>query len=283
MNTYFDLKMPDPVFNRFAGYIQQTCGIKMPKSKKGMLESRLKKRLRLLNLDSFEDYEKMVFSRRGMRDEVYHMIDVVTTNKTDFFREPEHFHFFHDHVLPELLACHGTGVRRPIRTWSAGCSSGEEPYALAMILNEFAGTTPGYRFTVLGTDISNAVLATARRGVYQKRRVDPVPDHLKRKYFMRSRDRDLELVRVVPELRARVQYLRLNLMARYFELGDVFEVLFCRNVIIYFDKPTQEILLRKLCDHLVPDGYLFLGHSETLHNFDLPIRQVRPMVYQRLD
>lgn len=283
MNIYLDLKMPDPVFNRFAGYIQRTCGIKMPQAKKGMLESRLKKRLRSLNISSFEEYEELVFSRKGMRGEVYRMIDLVTTNKTDFFREPEHFHFLRDHALQELLDYHGAGVPRPVRVWSAGCSSGEEPYGLGMILEEFARSKPGYRYTILATDISKTVLATARRGVYQEGRVEPVPGHLKRRYLMRSRDRDLELVRIVPRLRSRIFYRRLNFMDRDFKLDSAFEVLFCRNVIIYFDKPTQEILLQKLCDHLVPGGYLFLGHSETLHNFDLPIRQIRPMIYRRQD
>ncbi len=283
MTTYLDLKMPDPVFNRFARFIQTTCGIKMPHTKKIMLESRLKKRLRSLNLSSFEEYEDLVFGRGGQHDEVDLMIDAVTTNKTDFFREPEHFEFLRKSALQELLDYYGWGIRKPVRVWSAGCSTGEEAYALAMVLNEFAEQTAGYRYTVLGTDISASVLETARRGVYQERLIDPVPDQLKRKYFMRSRDRDLGLVRVVPELRSNVNYRRLNLVERDFKLDGTFEILFCRNVLIYFEKKTQDVLLNKLFDHLQSGGYLFLGHSETLHNFDLPFRQVRPMVYRRQD
>lgn len=281
MNTCLDLKMPDPVFERFAGYIHSHCGIRMPVTKKGMLESRLRKRLRSLNLGSFEEYAELLFSGPGMCPELLNMIDAVTTNKTDFFREADHYHYLRDNVMQELLDCRGAGLRRPVRVWSAGCSSGEEAYTLAMILDDFGSGTPGYRYSVMGTDISNAVLEKARRGVYPEKSAEPVPGRFRKRYLMRSRNAGLGLVRVVPEIRSRVSFHRLNLMERNFNLNGGFDVLFCRNVLIYFDKTTRETLLRKLCEHLEESGYLFLGHSETVQGFNLPITQIRPAVYRR--
>lgn len=265
-------------FARLGRFIYDVCGIKMPPSKKTMLESRLQRRVRDLGMDSFASYCGYLFSPEGQADETARMIDLVTTNKTDFFREPDHFTYLVEKVLPLWWQEFGA-TGRPFRAWSAGCSSGEEPYTMAMVLQSFADRCPGFDFRILATDISTRVLEKASRAVYAEERVHTVPDQFKRKYLLRSKDREERLVRVVPELRARVQFERLNFMEDFGIRGE-FDIVFCRNVIIYFDRPTQELLMGRFLDHLRPDGHLFLGHSETLSGHNLPLKAVYPTVYR---
>ena len=266
-------------FTRLSTFIETELGIKMPPAKRVMLESRLQKRLRALGLTDFDAYIRHVFEHEG--DEIIHMIDVVTTNKTDFFREPDHFVFLADHVLPHALERGWGDGRNFFKAWSAASSTGEEAYTLAVVMGEFRRINPRFDFRILGTDISSAVLATARKAVYPAHRIDPVRPELRKRYFMRSRNGEDPLVRVKPALRERVQFHRMNLMAARFPVQDRFHVIFCRNVIIYFDRQRQEELLRKLYDYLVPGGLLFLGHSETLAGMDLPVTSVAPTVYRR--
>ena len=213
---------------------------------------------------------------RGGEREITALIDVITTNKTDFFREPGHFEFLTGVALPSLAA----GSSRPLNVWSAGCSSGEEPYTLAIVLSEYAQEHPGFQFSILATDISTRVLEKARLGVYDIGTIAPIPAEAKRKYLLKSRDRNKPRARVAPEIRARVAFQRLNLMDAEFGLANPMDVIFCRNVVIYFDKTTQEQLIRKFARNLRPRGYLFMGHSETLHGFDVPLAQVAPTVYR---
>jgi len=269
-------------FTRFGELIHSTCGIKMPPQKKSMLEARLRKRLRNLGMQGFDEYSEFVFSPRGMQEELVNLIDVVTTNKTDFFREPKHFDFLAEVALPRLINSYGAGVQRPLRVWSAGCSTGEEPYTLAMVLSEFASTSPGFDFTILGTDISTQVLEKARLGVYRQERVEPVPEGLKKKYLLRSRDPEKGLVRLAPELRTKVLFRHLNFMGGDFGLREPIDVIFFRNVMIYFDRSQQMALLERLCACLPPGRYLFTGHSESLHGMGLPIVQVAPAVYRKV-
>lgn len=268
-------------FCRLSQLIKTHCGIKMPASKQTMLEARLQKRLRALGLKSFGNYCDYLFSPEGMDKELVHLIDVVTTNKTEFFREPQHFEYLVQAVLPKLLRAQDTGIRRWLRIWSAGCSTGEEPYTLAMVLSEFAERYPGFQYAVLATDISTDVLDKAKLGIYERSRVDPVPMALKKKYLLRNKDESRGLVRIVPELRARVQFCRLNFMGDDFDLREPMDIIFCRNVIIYFDRPTQERILNQLCRYLIPGGYLFLGHSETLSGLSVPLLPAAPTVYRK--
>ncbi|HKK48288.1 MAG TPA: CheR family methyltransferase [Alkalispirochaeta sp.] len=267
-------------FRRLSRFIEGEVGIKMPPAKRIMLESRLQKRLRALQLSSFDEYVRHVFDHDG--DEIIHMIDVVTTNKTDFFREADHFTFLRDRILPEHFP-QGWGESSPLKAWSSASSTGEEAYTLGIVLAEFRRLNPRFDFRILGTDISTAVLATARKGVYPVGRIDPVDQTLRKRYFLRSRDSAADLVRVKPVLRERASFHRLNLMAPTFPIRDRFHIIFCRNVIIYFERPRQEELLRKLYNYLVPGGFLFLGHSETLAGIDLPVESVAPTVYRRPD
>ena len=271
-------KLSEKDFFRLSQFIHSECGIKMPVPKKVMLEARLKKRLRALGLESYEEYCDFLFSPAGMDQERISMINVVTTNKTDFFREPRHFEYLLQNALPELMRLCGNGTRS---IWSAGCSTGEEPYTLAMVLSEFAARTHGFNFSLLATDISTTVLERAVRGIYKEERLETVPLEFKRKYFMRSKDRGKGLVRVLPAVRSLIKFRRLNFLDHDFGMRELQDIIFCRNVIIYFDRPTQEKVLGRLCHHLVPGGYLFMGHSETLSSLDLPLVSVGPMVYRK--
>ncbi|HQO79809.1 MAG TPA: protein-glutamate O-methyltransferase [Deltaproteobacteria bacterium] len=270
------------LFSRLSDFIYRESGIKMPLTKKTMLEARLQKRLRSMGLTSYDEYCSYLFSPEGIANELVHMIDVVTTNKTDFFREAQHFEYLIEHVLPSLVQSRGAGIRRPFMAWSAACSSGEEPYTLAMVLDQFSRRARGFTFQVLGTDISTRVLETARDGIYHEERIEQIPLELRRSYFMKSRDRSRRLVRVVPELRAHVKFRRLNFMEDDFGMREKMDVVFCRNVLIYFDRPTQEAVINRICGHLHSGGYLFTGHSETINGMKVPLTPVANTVSRRI-
>lgn len=267
-------------FGRLAAFIEEQCGIRMPPAKRIMVESRLRRRLRVLGLPSFAAYLAFLFNSAEGPAEQVHLVDAVSTNKTDFFREPEHFEVLVRTALPELARARGAGIGRPLAVWSAGCSTGEEPYTLAMVLSEVAAGLPGFRFFILATDISTAVLAKASRAVYEDDRIDPIPQALRQRYLLRSRDPSRRVVRIAPELRAHVRLRRVNFLDPDFGLREKMDVIFCRNVMIYFDRPTQETLIQRFCQHLVPGGYLFIGHSETVNGLDVPLRPVAPTVYR---
>jgi len=270
-------------FARLGEFIQTECGIKMSASKKTMLEARLRKRLRSLDMESFSEYCDYLFSPRGVKNELIHMIDVVTTNKTDFFREPAHFDYLFHTALPELIASRGSDIRKKLVLWSAGCSTGEEPYTLSMVLSEFAESHPGsaINYMILATDISTKVLEQAKLGIYEYDKIEPIPMEFRKKYLLRGKDREKKLIRIIPELRTVIKFRRLNFMEGDFGMREPMDIIFCRNVIIYFDRPTQEILLNRFCRHLRPGGYIFMGHSETLHGLNVPLVQAAPMVYRK--
>jgi len=268
-------------YSRLCRLVYNEAGIALGAGRKTMLEVRIRRRLKDLAIPSYSQYCDYLFSDRGLKDELMHLIDVVTTNKTDFFREPRHFEFLTAKALPELASSNRN--RRAFSIWSAGCSTGEEPYTLAMVLSEYALAHPGFSFRILATDVSTAVLDKAALGIYSSQVVRPVPAALKVKYFMRSREPGSERVRVVPELRRLVEFRRLNFMDQDYGLSEKVDAIFCRNVIIYFDRPTQQQILEKLTRHLVPGGFIFVGHAETLHELDLPLAPVAPALYRRID
>ena len=268
-------------YTRLCGLIYEKAGIRLGSEKKTMLEVRIKRRLKALDLSSYEQYCNYLFGREGQKEELVPLIDVVTTNKTDFFREPGHFNFLVEKALPELTSRGGGGG--PLLIWSAGCSTGEEPYTLAIVLSEYGLTHPGFRFRILATDISTHVLERAEMGVYSKDVVGPIPAALKKKYLMASRAPGSDRVRVVPELRRLIEFRRLNFMDADYGMTEKADAIFCRNVIIYFDRETQERVLQKLSRQLVPRGYMFVGHAETLHDMNLALVPVAPALYRRVD
>jgi chemotaxis protein methyltransferase CheR len=267
-------------FSRLRELILTETGIQLCAEKRTMLEVRIKRRLRELGMESYAKYCNYLFSHEGKRDELVPMIDVVTTNKTDFFREPRHFDFLRESALADMEQRAGG---RPLLIWSAGCSSGEEPYTLAMVLAEYGAQRQGFRFRILATDISTVMLDKASRAIYTEEMLAPVSMPLRHKYFLRGKDRSLGRVKVTQELRQMVEFRRLNFMDADYGLTGRADAIFCRNVLIYFDRPTQESILSKLCAQLVPNGYLFVGHSESLHDMNLPVYPVAPALYRRLD
>jgi chemotaxis protein methyltransferase CheR len=265
-------------FGRLSRFIYDTCGIHLADGKKTMLEARLQKRLRRLNLQSFGAYCDYLFTPKGQEQELAPMLDMVTTNKTDFFREPDHFEHLTQTVLPDWLQRH---PGETLSIWSAGCSSGEEPYTLAMVLSEFGLKNPGFDFRILATDICTDVLDKAKLAVYPEALADPVPHRLKKKYLLKSRDQSKALVRIVPELREKVHFRHLNFMDKDFGLHKQLDVIFCRNVIIYFDRPTQEGLLQRFHQQMKPGAFIYMGHSETLSGMNVPLTSVYPTVYRK--
>jgi len=274
--------MAEDLFEQLSEFIRQRSGIRLSPAKKVMLEARLQKRLRSLGMDSFDDYCARLFNSRPGDEEVAQMINAVTTNKTDFFREPVHFQYLEDSILPEFVAVNDGETGNPFCLWSAGCSTGEEPYTLSMVLSDFAERQKNFRFSILATDISTRVLDAARLGIYGEDRAATVPEQMKRKYVMRSKDRNKGLVRIVPELRRLIRFQQANLMDEHLLIPEPVDAIFCRNVIIYFDRRSQEMLLERLCRCLKPGGYLFLGHSETVHGFTLPLTCIGSTIYRKV-
>lgn len=275
------LRLGDREFRKLAEYIEGTYGIRMPESKRVMLESRLHKRLRVLEMTDFREYLEYVFEDRGGDNELVNMVDAVTTNKTDFFREPDHFDWLASN-LGRFYDDYGWGRRdNPLKIWSCAASTGEEPYTLAIVMEEFRRIQPRFEYTILASDLSAGVLEQARKAVYPEARIEPISPQLRSRYFLRSKDRSLALVRVKRDLRRRVRFVRLNLMDDDYGLRERFHVLFCRNVIIYFERPRQMQLLGTLVRYIESEGYLFLGHSETLAGANLPVYSVAPTIYQR--
>jgi chemotaxis protein methyltransferase CheR len=280
---FYEAILSDRDFNRLSEFIHNECGIKMPASKKTMLQARLQKRLRALRMPSMSEYCNYLFSPAGIENELINMIDVVTTNKTDFFREPKHFDYMVQKALPELMAGKGVGIRHKLMVWSAGCSTGEEPYTISMILSDFVDKYPVFKFDflILATDISTRVLDVAKRAIYDNEKVAPVPPEMKKNYLLRGKNDKKGQVRIVPELRNVVKFRRLNFLEGNFGMREPMDIIFCRNVIIYFDRATQEKLMNRFCQQLSPGGYIFIGHSETLHGLDVPLVQVAPTVYRK--
>jgi chemotaxis protein methyltransferase CheR len=273
-------KLRNREFTRLSQYIEEVCGIRLPPSKRVLLEARLRRRLRALNLPDFSAYCDHLLSSASGVDEIVPMIDEVTTNKTDFFREPMHFEFLSKIGLPALAQL-GAGTQHELHAWSAACSSGEEPYTMAMVLAEFAFSRYGYRYSVLGTDICSEVLEQAQRAIYPDDRIEPIPFALRDKYLLRSKDRNASLVRIVPHLWVHVSFRRLNFLDADYQIASPMDVIFCRNVLIYFSRETQLAICAHLCSHLRPGGYFFIGHSETLQGMGGSLRMVAPTIYQK--
>lgn len=280
LQATFSASLTDKEFEQLSEFISGQSGIKMPPVKRIMLQSRLQKRLRHLKMHSFKEYIEYLFSQEGQKKELIHMLDVVSTNKTDFFREPVHFEFLREQALPEYRERYP--ANRPMKIWSAGCSSGEEPYTIAITMEEWKAENPTFDYSIVGTDISTDILKKALQAIYKEDKVDVIPHILKKKYLLRSKDRQNPTVRVAGSLRNKVTYYRLNFMDASYNLKDMFDVIFCRNVLIYFNRETQEEVLRKLCTRLHPGGYLFIGHSESIMSMTLPVKQIRPTIFQRI-
>lgn len=274
---FFKLKkLTDSDFNRLSSLIYNELGIKMPPQKKILLEGRLYKRLRELNFNTFKEYIDYVLTEGEYNGELITMFDLVTTNKTDFFRESQHFDFFSNTFIVQY---HELNPNRTLKIWSAGCSSGEEVYTLGMINQEFKENHPGFDFHILGTDISMRMIHAASLAIYPDSRIGDIPYNLKKKYLLKNKDQTKKTIRISPELRAKTSFSRHNLMGDNYNELEMFDAVFCRNVLIYFDAITQKQVVEKLISRLKTGGYLFLGHSENVNISLFNLTHIHPSVY----
>ncbi|MDY8107618.1 CheR family methyltransferase [Fulvimarina sp. 2208YS6-2-32] len=273
--------LDDALLGKFLHLVHTVCGISMAPSKRLMLQTRLHRRLQANGLTDFSSYYALLTSPEGRNGELQAFVDCVVTNETSFFRERPHFDFLDDATLTRLAM---EGEPGHLAMWSAACSTGEEAYSMAMVAAAAAARLPEserWRWSVLATDISIKVLAEARRAVYQAREFDRVPASLLSAYVLRARDGASDAVRIGPDLRKHVSFGQINLMHERFNPGRVMDVIFCRNVLIYFDTKTQQEIIARLCRHVRPGGLFILGHADVLRDTTLPLRLVRNNIYER--
>lgn len=267
-------------FKRISSFMEKTTGIKLPESKRSMIQARLANRLKVLNFENYSQYIDFVFSsQEHATEEITMMIDLLTTNLTHFFREQTHFDFMSQSVLPSLAK---DKITKP-EIWSAGCSSGEEPYTLSIVMREYMKNNPGQfiDYSVLATDISTRILSKAIDALYPLDAVEKLPYSIKKEYFLKSKDPNKPFAKPKAEVRNKVKFERLNFMDSVYKIQPKKNIIFCRNVLIYFDKPTQLAVIGKLIDCLLPGGYLFLGHSETIFGSNFPVKTVSTTVFQK--
>jgi chemotaxis protein methyltransferase CheR len=252
--------------------------INLGANKKELVSARLGKRLRATNLPTITDYCRFL-QGPGCTGELPHLIDVISTNHTYFFRENAHFDFLTQNILPELIKAPGTSR---LNLWSAACSSGEEPYTLALTLEQyFAKNSPKIPWKIDATDISNPVLLKARTGVYKVEAVDKIPPALLKTFFQPAPGATDGALQVKPALQQNIRFRQLNLLGPSLPFTEPFQIIFCRNVMIYFDRATQEELVARLTRLLIPGGYLLVGHSESLTSIKHSLESVRPAIYRR--
>lgn len=274
--------LSDKHFQLLSSLIETRTGIRLPPNKRSMVEGRLRKRLKALGIARIEEYGNMLFDEGALSAELPHLIDCMTTNKTDFFREPTHFDALRSHIVPEILAGSSAAQGRHIKVWSAAASIGAEAYTIAMVLDQELRHLSNARYSILGTDINTDVLRQAQRAIYPLEMVIPVPPDLHSRYLMRARDPARREVRIVPELRRAVEFKRLNLVDESYPVDRDMDVIFCRNILIYFSKQIQDTVVSRLISHLKPGGFLILGHSESMAGgAQRSLMQVLPTVYRR--
>lgn len=273
--------MTDREFSELSSIVSSECGIKMPPAKKSMLESRLAKRIRSLSMPSYGKYIEYLKTEEGREAELTTMIDAVTTNKTDFMREPNHFEKLILEIVPDLAKRTGAGFERKLKLWSAACSTGEEPYTIAMFLSDFAARNRGFQFSILATDISTDVLKKASLAIYDHDRIETVDVQFRKKYLLRGKGQYSGSVRLIPGLRCLVNFRRMNFMDEKYNVEGLMDIIFCRNALIYFDRALQETVLNRLCRCLVPGGYLLTGHSETLNGLNVPVENISSTIYRK--
>ena len=278
------IEISDELFLKVGKMITERYGIKMPLEKKIMFQSRLQRRLRDLNIGSFDDYAMRLFSDNSESMEFSLLADFISTNKTEFFREKEHFHFLTEKILPEYIENNTSNLFPELNFWSAGCSSGQEAYSIGIQIEEFMRLSGiQLKYSILATDISGRMLRFAREAVYPMEQVDEIPIELKHRYFLKSKNSKDPKVKVVKAIRERVKVGYLNLMDGLYPFDAPFDVIFLRNTLIYFDQMTQLKVLTKVLGSLKTGGYLFIGHSESLINLHMPIKSIAPSVYIKIN
>ena len=267
-------------FKLFRDLIHAHTGIALGPHKRTLLQARLAKRLRTLRLTSFTEYHRHL-EQDPTGEELTHCLNAITTNKTEFFREGHHFRYLTEELVPALRTRSARTGNRSVRVWSAGCSTGEEPYTIGITLLEALGGTRGWDLRILASDIDTEVLDRAAAGVYSLEQVAAVPRPLLARYFLRGVGERAGLVSVRPELRALVRFRRINFLEDPWPIRTRFDAIFCRNVLIYFDRPTQQRLLERFVGLLKGDSVLFLGHSENIHGLVTGLDHIGNTIYLR--
>jgi chemotaxis protein methyltransferase CheR len=265
-------------FDDFSTIIASRLGIKMPATKRTMLQSRLLRRARELGLEDVHAYHTHFFSDpEEQEEELEHLLNLATTNKTDFFREPDHFEFLAQQALPAWKARSPGG---PFKVWCAGCATGEEAYTLAMVLLE-QQVRGAFDFSILATDVSTRVLQKAMAATYDEEHTSPIPLSLRKKYLLRGHSGSAGLVKIAPEVKAHVRFGHLNFLSDDYGIKNKFDVIFFRNVMIYFDRDVQRQIVSRMCRLLPVGNWFFTAHAETLQGLGLPLESVQAAVYVR--
>lgn len=271
----FALELRDREFGFFREVIYRECGIKLTEMKKALMQARLMKRLRELNMRDYSEYRDYVIENYS--SEIVNLINCITTNKTDFFRESNHFDFMHNVVLPEFEKL----GKKSLRIWSAGCSTGEEPYTIAITLFEYFRDRRMPDIKILATDIDTQVIEKGRNGVYKADIIDVIEPEIAKRYFLKGKGDNEGFFRIKEFVRDIVYFRRLNLLDETFPMKRMFDIILCRNVIIYFDRESQKKLFANFYRHLHDDGYLFVGHSETLTGITDKFNFVKNTIYKK--
>jgi chemotaxis protein methyltransferase CheR len=272
----------DRDFEKLIKELRKRFSLLVSIKEKELLGSCLTIRSRQLGIRSRVDYMEYLFSPKKSDEEFAYLLDTLTGNRANFFRNPDHFEFLAQQALPELIKQHGAGISRKLIIWSAGGQAGEEPFSLAMVLKEFSEHYPGINFTfqILATDVSARNLEQAGRAVYDMDQVKPIPVLMKKKFLLKSKDQFKRQVRVVSDLREQVVFRQLDFLDPRFGLREKMDAIFCQKVICYYDRQNKETLVNKLCKYLLPGGYLFLDKSESLKELKVPLVQVAPAIYR---
>jgi chemotaxis protein methyltransferase CheR len=268
-------------FLRLRNLVYEEAGIWLSQAKTALLVGRLAKRLRHHGLKSFKQYYDLVINSP---EERIQMLDALSTNETRFFREPQHFELLKSVIFPKWAEEAATGRRgRKIRVLSAGCSTGQEPYSLAMVLLDRFPAASGWEIEIIATDLSTRALEIARTGIWPAAKIDEIPSSYLKAFMLKGFSDQAGKLKAGPEIRSIVRFFRMNLNEPAYPLTGKFEMIFCRNVLIYFDQRSRERVVRRLASLLSPDGYFFLGHAESLHAMSNCLRSVIPTVYSGKD
>jgi chemotaxis protein methyltransferase CheR len=266
-------------FQLFQKLIFRVAGIWLTPSKTSLLVGRLSKRLRQLELDTFDEYYNIVCESK---DELTCMLDAISTNETHFFRESMQFEFLEKRIVPQWMADASDGKRnRTVRVWSAGCSTGQEPYSLAMTLLHHLPPSAGWTIDIHATDLSTRVLDIAKAATWEFGKAGEIPDHFLRAFMLRGYGDQKGKMKARPEIRSLIHFSQLNLNDANYPVHGKFDLILCRNVLIYFNLDTRTQIVRRLLQHLTPQGYLFVGHSESLHAMTGELHSIIPTIYKQ--
>ncbi|ATQ15133.1 protein-glutamate O-methyltransferase [Borrelia miyamotoi] len=277
MNNEFNIKINQEELNRLIRIIYNNFGINLNEKKKLLIESRLSSIIKAKNFSNFTEYIHYLENHKNQMS-LIELVDKISTNHTYFFREPNHFEFLEKEILPKILNQISQSGEEEIRIWSSGCSSGEEPYTIAMILNEYISNNKiQCKAKILATDISVTVLNEANQGIYPQDRVKTLPKYLKTKYLNKFTNDKFEVKDILKKM---IQFKKLNLMNEVFPFKKKFDLIFCRNVMIYFDEKTRNKLAEKFSQHLKDGSYLLIGHSETIRS-NKNLEYIMPATYKK--